>query len=193
MSSAVNYRIKRCELALMTEITKHEAKYHNKNMLLFLINLYEKSLVEKTSLFDSRINLSKYNCKCSTKDDCISVHIVTNVVNSKKELMLEKLEISMELGNKDLKVNYLKKVLKNLIFCAFNGYLTNPIEKDELFVSNNKLFNRAFISTYECETCHKQFDNAKEFLQHLVDEQHQDSIYTQFGFWGGKFKRYVAK
>lgn len=171
---------------------EYQDRHHDKNILLFLTDLFDAGMQERASLFGKRVECKKYLCDVDQIDsDGIYVfNVKTDIVDLEGNLILKNIETKFTIPIDKINKDKAKKLFKLMIVLGLNGYLVNPIEKDKFIKLNNESINSNIKLQYECTECKKFFDSSKKLLDHLKLSKHKDNIFEQYGYWENEFEKY---
>jgi len=189
--------IKQNNIKVYKALDIYKKHNENKDVIMFFIETFMAMFENKTSFFGCRVHCDNFYCDVIEKKEMeqngvsvYDIHVITDVVSDKQQLVLKELEFhEYFIFNKINDTDSIKEFIKTLIECAFNGFMISIYEKEKLIKSifdNIDIQDKTYQNfRYECDTCHKEFDNAKDFLSHLKETKHKDCVYQQFGYWEG--------
>lgn len=160
---------------------------NNEDVFMFFLETLQALVNEKVSMFGCRVKCDNFYCEYNVKQNIYDIHIITDIVSDTQQLVLSEFDFHMFYPVDKVDIENLQQFSKELIECTFNGFLITVYEKEDIIKKCYKFlkFENPPVFKYECDTCHEEFHSADEFLQHLKDTKHKDSIYQQFGYWEG--------
>ena len=156
----------------------------NFNIFKFLNDKYEHDFYKGLSEFNEEIKseITKWEDNLvETKDGylCGDLYLEITIKSLKTNEILLTTYYKMF-----IKIN--KKITKKLIELlfdrAYSGIYESPWLEEEIYeeMKSCDLIPKNSTLSYCCDTCNQKFNSLKEFLSHLIENNHYDSIFYRY-------------